>query len=87
MIGLALITFVSVIGQGVRTSFTGAVNELFVADYAVSSGFEPVSSKAAAAVAETPGVVVSELRGGDARLVAARSTSAASTPTCPRSST
>ena len=68
MIGLALITFVSVIGQGVRTSFTGAVNELFVADYAVSSGFEPVSSKAAAAVAETPGVVVSELRGGDARL-------------------
>ena len=68
MIGLALITFVAVIGQGVRTSFTGAVNELFVADYAVSSGFEPVSSKAAAAVAETPGVVVSELRGGDARL-------------------
>jgi putative ABC transport system permease protein len=68
MIGLALITFVSVIGQGVRTSFTGAVDELFVADYAVSSGFEPVSSKAAAAVAETPGVVVSELRGGEARL-------------------
>ena len=38
MIGLALITFVAVIGQGVRTSFTGAVNELFVADYAVSTG-------------------------------------------------
>ena len=68
MIGLALITFVSVIGQGVRTSFTGAVDELFVADYAVSSGFESVSSKATPAVAATPGVVVSELRGGEARL-------------------
>ena len=40
------------------------------------------------AVAETPGVeVVSEIRGGDARLAARRSTSAASTPTCRRSST
>ena len=35
MIGLALITFVAVIGQGVRSSFTSAVDELFVADYAV----------------------------------------------------
>jgi putative ABC transport system permease protein len=68
MIGLALITFVAVIGQGVRTSFTGAVNELFVADYALSAGFEPVSDKAAQAAATTPGVAVSEIRGGDAKL-------------------
>ena len=37
MIGLALITFVAVIGQGLRTSFTGAVDELFIADYAVTT--------------------------------------------------
>ena len=42
MIGLALITFVAVLGQGVRRSFTGAVNELFVADYALTAGFESV---------------------------------------------
>ena len=34
MIGLALITFVAVIGQGVRSSFSSAVDQLFVADYA-----------------------------------------------------
>ena len=38
MIGLALITFVAVIGEGFKTSFTGAVDELFVADYSVSAG-------------------------------------------------
>jgi putative ABC transport system permease protein len=69
MIGLALITFVAVLGQGVRTSFTGAVNELFVADYALTAGEEPVSAKAAASVGGAPGVeAVSEIRGGEARL-------------------
>ena len=68
MIGLALITFVAVIGQGVRTSFTGAVNELFVADYALSASSGSVSDKAAAAAARTPGAVVSEIRGSDAKL-------------------
>ena len=67
MIGLALITFVAVIGQGVRTSFTSAVNELFVADYALTANFEPVSHKAAEAVAQQPGVAVSEIRGAEAR--------------------
>jgi putative ABC transport system permease protein len=36
MIGLALVTFVAVLGQGIRSSFEDAVDELFVADYAVS---------------------------------------------------
>ena len=50
MIGLALITFVAVIGQGFKTSFTGAVNELFVGDYSVSAGNngELLTNKAAA---------------------------------------
>jgi putative ABC transport system permease protein len=69
MIGLALITFVAVLGQGVRTSFTGAVNELFVADYALTAGETPLSSPAAQAVAKAPGVeVVSEVRSGEAKL-------------------
>ena len=53
MIGLALITFVAVIGQGFKTSFTGAVDELFVADYSVSAGNngELLTNKAAQAAA------------------------------------
>src|SRR4051794_5286099 len=71
MIGLALITFVAVIGQGFKTSFTGAVNELFVADYSVSAGSngEALTNKAAHAVAKAPGVrAVSEVRGGEANV-------------------
>ena len=69
MIGLALITFVAVLGQGVRTSFTSAVNELFVADYAVTGGNEALTSKAAGAASAAPGVeVVSEIRGADAKI-------------------
>jgi putative ABC transport system permease protein len=69
MIGLALITFVAVIGQGFKTSFTGAVNELFVGDYSVSAGNngELLTNRAAEAVAQAPGIeAVSELRSGEA---------------------
>jgi putative ABC transport system permease protein len=71
MIGLALITFVAVIGQGFKTSFTGAVDELFVADYSVSAGNTDalLTSKAAQAVATAPGVeAVSEMRSGEAKV-------------------
>jgi putative ABC transport system permease protein len=68
MIGLALITFVAVLGQGVRSSFTAAVDELFVADYALTADFDPVSSKAAEAARGAPGVeAVSEVRGAEAK--------------------
>ena len=70
MIGLALITFVAVIGQGFTTSFTSAVDELFVGDYSVSAGPNSgtLTNKAARAVAKTPGVeAVSELRSGNAK--------------------
>jgi putative ABC transport system permease protein len=69
MIGLALITFVAVLGTGVRSSFTSAVDELFVADYALLAGEEPVSNRAASSVQGAPGVeLVSEIRGADATL-------------------
>jgi putative ABC transport system permease protein len=71
MIGIALITFVAVLGQGVRTSFTSAVNELFVADYTVMGPGDDgtLTPKAAKAVAQTPGVkTVSEIRSAEARV-------------------
>src|SRR5206468_2017052 len=43
MIGLGLVTFVALLGQGLRTSFESAVNQLFVGDYALTatSTFQP----------------------------------------------
>jgi putative ABC transport system permease protein len=68
MIGLALITFFAVIGEGYSSSFTSSVNELFVADYAVTAGDNPLTNKAAAAVRKTPGVeVVTEIRAAQAK--------------------
>jgi putative ABC transport system permease protein len=70
MIGLALITFVAVIGEGFKSSFVNAVNDQFVADYSVSAGNngELLTNKAAQAVAKAPGVeAVSEIRSGDAK--------------------
>jgi putative ABC transport system permease protein len=71
MIGLALITFVAILGAGLRTSFGDAVDKLFVADYAVTAenGFDPFTKETDDAVAGTPGVTaVSGIRGGDARI-------------------
>jgi putative ABC transport system permease protein len=71
MIGLALITFVAILGQGLRTSFQDAVDKLFVANYAVTAqnGFDPFSKGADSAVAVTPGVTaVSAIRSGDGRV-------------------
>ena len=71
MIGLALITFVAILGAGLRSSFGDAVNKLFVADYAVTAenGFDPFTSHTDAAVAKAAGVTaVSGIRGGDARV-------------------
>jgi putative ABC transport system permease protein len=70
MIGLALITFVAVIGQGFKTSFSGAVDELFVGDYSVSAGLggDRLTNKAAQAAAKAPGVTaLSEMRSGKAK--------------------
>jgi ABC-type antimicrobial peptide transport system permease subunit len=68
MIGLALITFVAILGQGLRSSFVDAVDKQFIADYGVLSTGNPVTDRAARAVATVPGVeTVSEIRLGSAR--------------------
>ena len=58
MIGLALVTLVAVLGQGIRSTFTDAVDRIFVADYAITAqnNFSPIPLEAAEAAAEAPGV-------------------------------
>ena len=70
MIGLALVTFVAIFGQGIRSSFEDAVNELFIGDYAVTSTntFTPIEAAAGRALVGKPGIEdVSAIRAGSAR--------------------
>jgi putative ABC transport system permease protein len=70
MIGLALVTLVSVLAAGLKSTFESSVNQLFKADYALTStnGFSPVSIASAEAVRRVPGVlVVSGVRAGRGR--------------------
>jgi putative ABC transport system permease protein len=71
MIGLALVTFVAILGQGIRSSFESAVDDLFKGDYALTSQdtFTPLTIDAEKAVAKAPGVTtVSGIRAGSARV-------------------
>jgi putative ABC transport system permease protein len=70
MIGLALVTFVAIFGQGIRSSFEDAVNELFIGDYALTSTntFTPIEAAAGQALVGKPGIEdVSAIRAGSAR--------------------
>jgi putative ABC transport system permease protein len=69
MIGLALVTLVAVLGQGIRSSFSGAVDKIFVSDYAITAqnNFSPIPTDAADAAAQAPGVeAVASVRAGQA---------------------
>jgi putative ABC transport system permease protein len=71
MIGLALVTLVSVLAAGIISSFKGAVNDIWKnADYAVTAqnNFSPIPVAAANAIAKTPDVTaVGNVRAGQAR--------------------
>jgi len=70
MIGLALVTFVGVLAAGLRSRFENAVNQVFVANYAVTStnNFSPISVASENKLATVPGVlVVAGVRAGDGR--------------------
>jgi putative ABC transport system permease protein len=70
MIGIALVTFVALLAQGLKSSFSDAVDELFVADYSLTAegDFGSVSDATVAAARETPGVTaVSAIRTGEGR--------------------
>jgi putative ABC transport system permease protein len=71
MIGLALVTLVSLLASGILASFTGAVNKIWTnADYAITAqnNFTPIPVAAANAAERSPGVdAVGNVRTGDAR--------------------
>ena len=68
MVGLALVSFVSILGQGLRTSFSDSVEELFVADYSLNAGNDPLTRVAASAAERANGVeVISAVRADDAQ--------------------
>ena len=69
MIGLALVTLVATLAGSVVQTFTGAVNEIFVGNYAITAqnNFSPIPIDAAEAAAKAPGVVaVGNVRTGEA---------------------
>jgi putative ABC transport system permease protein len=70
MIGLALVTLVSVLAAGLKTSFESAVNSLFNGDYAVTAtdNFSPISIASTNSLRGIPGVtLVSGVRAGQGR--------------------
>jgi putative ABC transport system permease protein len=70
MIGLALVTSVSVLAAGLKSTFGSSVNQLFKADYALTAtnNFSPISIASAEALRRVPGVqVVSGVRAGSGR--------------------
>src|SRR6266508_2188657 len=70
MIGLALVTLVTMLAAGIISSFKGSVNEIWKnADYAITAqnNFSPIPIAAADAVAKTPDVLaVGNVRAGEA---------------------
>jgi putative ABC transport system permease protein len=70
MIGLALVTLVSLLAAGIVSSFRGAVKDIWRnADYAVTAqnNFDPIPIAASEAVKKTPGVTeVADVRAGEA---------------------
>ena len=70
MIGLALVTLVSILAAGIVSSFRGAVKDIWKnADYAITAqnNFNPIPIAASDAIAKTPGVVaVANVRAGEA---------------------
>jgi putative ABC transport system permease protein len=88
MIGLALVTFVTVLAEGIRSSWGSTVRKQVSADYILTttSGWDSFSPGAAAAIARTPGVeAVSSVRNAPVRIDKSQSSvSGLDTATVPR---
>jgi putative ABC transport system permease protein len=70
MIGLALVTLVSVLAAGLKSTFEDSVNSMFSADYALTAtdNFSPIPTASADALKKVPGVqVVAGVRAGSGR--------------------
>ncbi len=72
MIGLALVTLVSLLSAGIISNFKGAVNDIFTGDYAITAqnNFSPISKSVGEAAGRTPGVIaVGNVRAGEGRVL------------------
>jgi putative ABC transport system permease protein len=72
MIGLALVTFVAIFGQGIFKSFEDAVDQLFIADYAITSTntFTPIDASVGKSLVGKAGVSdVTPIRAGSAHFL------------------
>jgi putative ABC transport system permease protein len=70
MIGLALVTLVSVLASGLKTTFNDAVNSVFKGNYALTAtdNFSPISISSENALKKVSGAdVVSGVRAGDGK--------------------
>jgi putative ABC transport system permease protein len=75
MIGLALVTLVTMLAQGIRSSFFNAVNDIWQGDYAVTAenNFDPIPVAIAQPLRRASGVqTVVGVRSGEARAFGAR---------------
>ena len=75
MIGLALVTLVAMLAQGIRASFFGAVNKIWQTDYAVTAenNFDPIPISMEGPLRQTRGVrTVVGVRFGDSRAFGAK---------------
>jgi ABC-type antimicrobial peptide transport system permease subunit len=71
MIGLALVTFIAVLANGMKSSTRGAIEDQVTAQYmeTAQDGFSPFAPNASAALARSPVVAVSSaVRGGLAKI-------------------
>jgi putative ABC transport system permease protein len=84
MIGLALVTFVTVFAAGLKSSVAQVVDENFAGGLVIqnSDGFSPIPNGTAAAAAKVPGVaLVSTIRSTQAKLVGSGAGAGVSAPT------
>jgi len=74
MIGLALVTLVAMLAQGIRASFFDAVNKIWTTDYAVTAqnNYSPIPISVSDPIRTVPGVTaVVGVRAGEARFLGA----------------
>jgi putative ABC transport system permease protein len=72
MVGLALVTLVAMLAEGVRSTFRASVDRLFIADYAVTAqnNFSPIPIAVSTPLRTLPGVqAVVGIRTGQARIL------------------
>jgi putative ABC transport system permease protein len=84
MIGLALVTFVTVFAAGLKSSVASVVDENFAGGLVIqnSNGFSPIPNGAATAARKVPGVdLVATIRSAQAKLVGSGAGARVSAPT------